>query len=81
MADIASCSECHSSFKLIPPADKVYSIPKLKPESEDHVKRIYGCEDNGRRNTIYWHKKSIRHVAGPISGGPDLAIRSCRISR
>jgi hypothetical protein len=59
-----SCSECPSTFDLIPfdlipPADKDYCIPKLKPTKRDFVKRLYECKE-GHRNTVYWQKESRR---------------------
>lgn len=51
-----SCSECPSSYELVPPPDLSYSEPKERPDSDDIIKRIYECE-NGHRNTIYWHKR------------------------
>jgi hypothetical protein len=51
------------SFKicanLIPSTDKDYNVPKEKPLSEYHIKRIYECEEGGR-NTIYWHKNETK---------------------
>ena len=51
------------SFKtcanLIPSTDKYENVPKEKSLSEYHIKRIYECEE-GRRNTIYWHKNEIK---------------------
>ncbi len=59
-----SCNKCPSSFELIPPADKSYSIPKENVVyGEEHIPRIYECEDGGHRNTIYWHKKSTTVVS------------------
>lgn len=56
MNEKAQCVECTSTFELIPPADKDYSIPKETPAPNgEHVLRIYECEE-GHRNTIYWHK-------------------------
>jgi hypothetical protein len=52
----ASCSECPSSFELIPPADSAYNVPKEKPTTEDYIKRIYECDDEKHRNTIFWQK-------------------------
>lgn len=53
----ASCSECPGTYELIPPPDPEYSEPKEKPTSEDNTKRIYECDVEHHRNTIYWHKK------------------------
>jgi len=58
MTDKVQCSECPSSFELIPPADKDYSEAKEKITNEDHIKRIYECDDEHHRNTIYWHRPS-----------------------
>lgn len=52
----ASCSECPSTYELVPPPDSSYSEPKEKSDSDDNIKRIYECE-NGHRNTIYWHRR------------------------
>jgi len=71
MTGKSSCSECPSNFELIPPADKSYSEPKEKPESDDHLKRIYECDDEGHRNTIYWHKKKV-HARIVVSKGFDV---------
>jgi hypothetical protein len=60
----ASCAECPSSFELIPPADLTYTEPREKPISDDHIKRIYECDEQHHRNTIYWEKRSTGHVAG-----------------
>ena len=60
----ASCSECPSTFKLVPPADQRYVNPREKPTDEDYIKRIYECEDERHRNTVYWGKKDTTvHVA------------------
>ena len=45
---------CPSTFKLVPPADIRYKYSREKPTGEDYVKRIYECEDEQHRNTIYW---------------------------
>jgi hypothetical protein len=58
----ASCSQCTSSFNLIPPADEEYSVPTEKSRNEDHIKRVYECELNHHLNTIYWEK---RPMSGP----------------
>jgi hypothetical protein len=58
MVDRRSCSECPGSFELTPPADSEYCVPKEKPSNDDHIRRIYECEDN-HINTIYWHKKEF----------------------
>ena len=52
----SSCSECPSLFKLTPPADSRYKNPREKPTGDDFLKRIYECEDEQHRNTIYWEK-------------------------
>lgn len=52
----ASCSECPSSYELVPPPDPNYKVPREKPTSDDYIKRIYECE-NGHLNTIYWEKE------------------------
>lgn len=52
--NIASCSECPSTFKLVPPADIRYKYPREKSTVEDCIKRVYECEDESHRNTIYW---------------------------
>ena len=54
-----SCSECPSTYELVPPADPAYSEPKEKPTSDDNIKRIYVCDGEHHRNTIYWHKKDV----------------------
>ena len=56
MTEKASCVECPSTFELVPPADKSYKNPREKPTSDDHIKRIYECEAEGHRNTVYWEK-------------------------
>ena len=53
---IASCSECPSTFKLVPPADTRYKYPREKPSDDDHIKRVYECDDEQHRNTIYWER-------------------------
>ena len=68
MTEKASCSECPSVFDLVSPADKDYSIPKENKSSEDVLKRVYECEDEGHRNTIYWHKPEARRVFGKTAG-------------
>jgi len=37
----ASCSQCPSTFELIPPAEREYSVPREKPKTDDYRKRIY----------------------------------------
>jgi hypothetical protein len=56
----ASCSECPGTYELVPPSDLEYSEPKEKPTSDDNLKRIYECDEEGHRNTIYWHKKEFQ---------------------
>jgi hypothetical protein len=63
----ASCSECPSSFELIPPADPEYNTPRQKPESDDYIKRIYECDEEHHRNTIYWEKEEAIFVSGRSS--------------
>lgn len=72
MTEKASCAECPSVFEPIPPADKSYSVPKEKSTSNDFIKRIYECEDQGHRNTIYWEKKDISHVGGQVNDKSDI---------
>jgi hypothetical protein len=63
----AQCSECPSSFELVPPADPEYSIPKLgQPSDPDYIKRIYECDDEKHRNTVWWTrpKGSFQKVGG-----------------
>ena len=51
-----SCSQCPSSYELLPPADMRYSIPREKPTSNDYIQRIYECDEEHHRNTIYWER-------------------------
>lgn len=67
-----ACSECPSSFELVPPADPEYSEPKERPKSDDHIKRIYECEGERHRNTIYWHKKEFLFAASEPSTEGEL---------
>ncbi len=60
----ASCSQCSSSFNLIPPADEEYNLPREKPRDEDYLKRVYECELNHHLNTIYWQRR-ITTTTGP----------------
>jgi acyl-ACP thioesterase len=63
----ASCSECPSTYELIPPPDPEYSEPKENPTSDDYIKRIYECDEEGHRNTIYWQKKEFLSASNPPS--------------
>jgi len=68
MTKKASCSECPNSFELIPPADKDYSVPKEKTSSDDVIKRVYECDEEHHRNTIYWHKPEARRLFTKTGG-------------
>ena len=63
------CTECPSSYELIPPADPAYSEPRMKSTSDDHIKLFYECDEQHHRNTIYWEKAPPpSHAGGPITG-------------
>ena len=64
--NLRSCKDCPSSFKLILPADIDYCIPKENPTSDDYMVRIYECEEQGHRNTIFWHRKPQQPKTDPI---------------
>jgi hypothetical protein len=53
----ASCSECPSTFELVPPTDKDYSVPILKRNKRDCIERHYECEE-GHRNKMYWEESN-----------------------
>ena len=52
----SACKDCPNTFELIPPADKEYTIPREKPQTDDYIERFYECEE-GHKNTIYWEKE------------------------
>lgn len=58
----ASCSECPSTFRLVPPADTRYSNPREKLTGDDFIKRVYECEDNSHLNTIFWESDTPRKI-------------------
>jgi hypothetical protein len=74
----SSCSECPNSFELIPPADREYTVPREKPKSEDYIKRIYECNGEGHRNTIYWEKEEFFVVSGKIGANESPPYKSTR---
>lgn len=61
----ASCSQCPSTYELVPPAEQEYSVPREKPRTEDYRKRIYECEDEQHQNIIYWEKQEHFFVSAP----------------
>lgn len=70
---IASCSECPSTFKLVVPADRRYTEPREKPTGKDYIRRVYECEDERHRNTIYWVEKDpIAYGTASIKLPPNL---------
>lgn len=72
----SSCSECPSTFILVPPADNRYNLPREKADGSDFLKRVYECEDEGHRNTIFWEKQDHRIVI--VSRDPREDIDSYR---
>lgn len=67
-----SCSECPSTFRLVPPADTRYDLPREKSTGDDFIKRIYECEDNNYLNTIFWEKTDHKIVI--VSRDPRLDL-------
>jgi hypothetical protein len=55
----ASCSECPSTYELIPPPDPDYSEPKENPRSNDHIKRIYECGEGGQKYYLLAQKRGL----------------------
>jgi len=60
------CNECGGIFELIPPADTEFCIPKENKSEEDYIMRRYECDNLAHQKEIYWIKKDISHVGGPI---------------
>lgn len=65
-----SCSQCPSTYELVPPAETEYSIPREAPKTNDYRKRIYECEHEQHPNIIYWEKHEHVIVSRPYSTEP-----------
>ena len=76
----ASCSECPSTYELVPPPDPEYSEPKERPTSDDNIKRVYECEE-GHRNTVYWEKKEFFVESAKFGGDPPDFYSSTKYGR
>ena len=73
----ASCSECPGTFELVPPADAAYTEPHEKPSSDDYLKRVYECNEEHHRNTIYW-EKHVPIVVSSSYATPEMNERHSR---
>lgn len=56
MTEKRHCSQCDGNYDLVPPADTAYSVPRLKPITDDNIMMVYSCDHIGCQNRIYWEK-------------------------
>jgi hypothetical protein len=73
MTDKRHCGNCSGNFELVPPADDMYTVPKLKPVEgdKDYLLMVYDCDQEGCQNRVYWYRKSPPVV---VSGSMETGI-------